>query len=249
MISLSQVTKTVSDGRRKISILTDISLSIEAGEFLAIVGPSGSGKSTLMHILGLLDTPTSGQYSFDHKLVSRLSAGRLATFRNRYIGFVFQSFMLMPRMSVLQNVELPLLYQSIGRKERKRRAIDALVQVGMIEKRKQKAINLSGGERQRVAIARALVNNPRLILADEPTGNLDEELKGEILAIFLALKQQGRTIVMVTHDKEAAMIADRYLTIRGGRLVAEDVAPLENVKAAQGGAYSYQPASKGDSWA
>ncbi|MCF8568347.1 ABC transporter ATP-binding protein [Alicyclobacillus tolerans] len=221
MILLSEVSKTVVDGRRKISILKDITLSVQSGEFLAIVGPSGSGKSTLMNLLGLLDKPTAGQYQFDGQPVSSLPAGKLATFRNRHIGFVFQSFMLMPRMSVLRNVELPLLYQPMRGKERKRLACEALEQVGMIEKIKQKAIHLSGGERQRVAIARALVNNPRLILADEPTGNLDEELKGEILSIFLALKQQGRTIVMVTHDREAASIADRYLTIRHGELVEE----------------------------
>lgn len=221
MITLSQVSKTVLDGRRKINILHDVDLNIQASEFVAIVGPSGSGKSTLLNILGLLDTPSSGTYHFDGQLVSTLSKGKLSTFRNRYIGFVFQSFMLLPRMSVLHNVELPLLYTSVSRKERHRMALAALAQVGMADKVKQTAIDLSGGERQRVAIARALVNNPRLILADEPTGNLDEQSKEDVLSIFLTLKQQGRTIVMVTHDKEAAAITDRYLTIRGGGITAD----------------------------
>lgn len=221
MISLSQVSKTVMDGRRRIQILLTIDLAIQSGEFIAIVGPSGSGKSTLLNILGLLDTPTSGTYRFDNQLVSQLSKGKLSTFRNRYIGFVFQSFMLLPRMSVLHNVELPLLYAPVGRKERRRLALASLEQVGMADKVKQSALDLSGGERQRVAIARALVNNPKLILADEPTGNLDEQSKDEILSIFLTLKKQGRTIIMVTHDKEAAAITDRYLTIRGGTIVGD----------------------------
>ncbi len=230
LISLSHVTKTIADGRLKQRIVDDVSLSIDEGEFLAIVGPSGSGKSTLLNILGLLDKPTQGEYQFGGESVLGLSGGRLATFRNRRIGFVFQSFMLMPRMTVLQNVELPLLYAPIGRRARRDRAREVLDQVGMLTKQKRTSLHLSGGEKQRVAIARALVNNPKLILADEPTGNLDEESKRAVLDIFLRLRQQNRTIVMVTHDAEAARIADRYLTIRGGRIASEAIRSDEGAR-------------------
>ena len=222
MITLTGLTKTVVDGRRRIPILDNIHLSIDKGEFVSVIGPSGSGKSTLLNILGLLDRPAAGDYSFAGESVLRLSAGRLAAFRNRRIGFVFQLFMLLPRMSVLDNTGLPLLYSSIPRRERRRRCSEALEQVGMLEKARQRAIHLSGGEKQRVAIARALVNNPELILADEPTGNLDDDAKRDILGIFSQLRRQGRTIVMVTHDTESARIADRCLRIQGGRISAYD---------------------------
>ncbi len=218
MISLKGIHKTIMDGRRELRVLDDISLSIDQGEFASIIGPSGSGKSTLMNVLGLLDKPSGGEYLFAGESVSRLSGGRLATFRNRRIGFVFQSFMLMPRMSVLENAELPLLYSRLSHHERRQRCEAALEGVGMKDKIKQRAVNLSGGEKQRVAIARALVNNPDLILADEPTGNLDDATKNGILQIFTDLKSQGRTIVMVTHDIEAARIADRCLRIQHGRI-------------------------------
>lgn len=220
MIALKGIHKTIMDGRREVRVLDDIHLDIKNGEFVSIIGPSGSGKSTLLNVLGLLDKPTRGEYLFSGESVLRQSAGRLATFRNRRIGFVFQSFMLMPRMSVLENVELPLLYARISRRERKKRCQDALRDVGMDEKTKQRAIHLSGGEKQRVAIARALVNNPDLILADEPTGNLDDATKQGILQIFLSLKAQGRTIIMVTHDTDAAQIADRCFRIQNGRITA-----------------------------
>ena len=222
MITLTGVTKTVVDGRRRIPILNDIHLSIDRGEFISIIGPSGSGKSTLLNILGLLDKPAAGDYRFAGESVLRLSSGRLAAFRNRRIGFVFQLFMLLPRMSVLENVGLPLLYSSVPRRERRRRCNEALEQVGMQEKARQRAIHLSGGEKQRVAIARALVNNPELILADEPTGNLDDDAKRDILDIFSQLREQGRTIVMVTHDAGSARIADRCLRIQGGRISTYD---------------------------
>lgn len=195
-------------------------MNIEKGEFVSIIGPSGSGKSTLLNILGLLDKSTSGEYWFAGESVHRLHGGRLATFRNRHIGFVFQSFMLLPRMSVFENVEMPLLYASGSRKSRRERCRAALESVGMLEKSRQRAIHLSGGEKQRVAIARALVNDPDLILADEPTGNLDEATKQGILQIFTELKSQGRTIIMVTHDTEAAGIADRILRLLDGAIVA-----------------------------
>lgn len=218
MISLKGITKHVKDGRSKIRLLDDVNLFIDKGEFVTVIGPSGSGKSTLLNVLGLLDRPESGEYAFAGESVLRLSGGRQATFRNRRIGFIFQSFMLMPRMNVLANVELPLLYSPISRRERRERCRAALEEVGLLDKVEQQAINLSGGEKQRVAIARALVNNPELILADEPTGNLDDSAKQGILSIFSQLRQQGRTIVMVTHDVDSARIADRCLRIQRGRI-------------------------------
>ncbi len=223
MISLRGIRKTFLDGRRELHVLNDINLSIEQGEFASIIGPSGSGKSTLLHVLGLLDKPSSGEYLFSGESVVNMSARRLATFRNRRIGFVFQSFMLMPRMSVLENTELPLLYSHLSRRERRQRCEVALEGVGMKEKSRQRAVNLSGGEKQRVAIARALVNDPDLILADEPTGNLDETTKMGILQIFSDLKAQGRTIVMVTHDLDAARIADTCFRIGKGRIADADL--------------------------
>lgn len=218
MITLSNITKTVTDGRQKQRIVDGVNLTIHRGEFIAIVGPSGSGKSTLLNILGLLDKPTQGDYTFHNEVVSRFWGGQAANFRSRRIGFVFQSFMLLPRMTVLQNVELPLLYIRVSRRERRQRALEALRLVGLETKAKRRALNLSGGEKQRVAIARALVNNPDLILADEPTGNLDESSKSGILDIFSRLRQEGRTIVMVTHDLDAAAVASRVLRIQSGKL-------------------------------
>ncbi|MCL6442881.1 MAG: ABC transporter ATP-binding protein [Alicyclobacillus sp.] len=226
MIFLKDVNKVYSDGGRRIHVLKDVNLSIDPGEFVAIVGPSGSGKSTLLNVLGLLDRPTSGFYLFGGQAVSQLSSGKLATFRNQKIGFVFQSFMLLPRMSVIDNVQLPLLYSRVGRKERRQRARRALERVGMIHQRHKKALKLSGGEKQRVAIARALVNQPDLILADEPTGNLDDATKRDILRIFRRLHDRGRTIVMVTHDMEAARYAQRIFRFQDGRLIPLDPSDL-----------------------
>ncbi len=227
MITLTAISKSVKDGRLDLLVLDAITMTVEKGDFVAIIGPSGSGKSTLLNVLGLLDRPTKGDYEFAGERVSSMGKGRLASFRNQRIGFVFQSFMLMPRMSVAENVELPLLYTSLGRRERRSRVEHALQSVGMLEKRAQKAILLSGGEKQRVAIARSLVNEPDLILADEPTGNLDEVTKEGILQIFSSLQQQGRTIMMVTHDLEAARIANRCYRIASGRLTPFEFAEEE----------------------
>jgi len=222
MISLQSVSKHITDGRRKLVLLDGVTLEIDKGALVSVIGPSGSGKSTLLHIIGLLDKPTTGDYLWSGESVLRLSSGRLASSRNERIGFVFQSFMLLPRMSVIENVELPLLYAPLSRRARRERCQEALDQVGMADKSRQRAIHLSGGEKQRVAIARALVNNPALLLADEPTGNLDESAKQGILAIFSTLKRQGRTIVMVTHDVDSARIADRCLRIQSGRISPYD---------------------------
>jgi putative ABC transport system ATP-binding protein len=198
--------------------LKNINLSIQKGEFVAIVGPSGSGKSTLMNILGLLDSPSSGSYDLDGKDVSRLSENTLAQIRNKKIGFVFQNFNLLNRTSALQNVELPLVYAGVSRGERLRRAKKALEEVGLAEKLNSRPNQLSGGQQQRVAIARALVTDPEIILADEPTGNLDTKTGDEIMRIFYDLHKQGKTIILITHSPEVAKQAKRVVTIKDGEL-------------------------------
>jgi putative ABC transport system ATP-binding protein len=198
--------------------LTDINLKVKKGEFLAIVGPSGSGKSTLMNLLGLLDHPTSGKYFLDGQDVSKLKENTLADIRNKKIGFVFQSFNLLKRTSALDNVSLPLIYSRIKEQERKERATKALTSVGLQEKINSKPNQLSGGQQQRVAIARALVTNPEIILADEPTGNLDSKTGREVMDIFKELNKQGRTIILITHSNEIAKEAKRMVTIKDGRL-------------------------------
>ncbi|WP_134703803.1 ABC transporter ATP-binding protein [Ammoniphilus sp. YIM 78166] len=217
MIRLSGITKEVTQGGTPVSILQSIDLHIAAGEFISIMGPSGSGKSTLLNILGLLDEPSSGEYSFEGSQVNNLSSNKQAMFRNDRIGFVFQSFMLIPRMSVKENVILPLLYTNVSRRERNNRMEEALKQVGMLEKAKEPIINLSGGQKQKVAIARAIVTDPDLILADEPTGNLDQKSKEDVLQIFKSLHQRGKTVVLVTHDLEVAQVAQRVMTMRNGQ--------------------------------
>jgi putative ABC transport system ATP-binding protein len=211
-----------------VQALSDLSLRIERGQFVAIVGASGSGKSTLMNILGLLDAPTAGRYLFDGRDMSRLSVAEQARFRNRNVGFVFQAFHLLPRTSALENVELPLLYSDrtsttgLGQK--------ALEAVGLSDRVRHTPSELSGGEQQRVAIARALVNDPNLVLADEPTGNLDPDSAAEIMAIFQTLSHSGRTIVLVTHDPAMAAHARRVVRLERGRVVADDDrAPLTTV--------------------
>jgi putative ABC transport system ATP-binding protein len=221
LISVENIRKVYGAGDVAVEALRGVNLTIDRGDYVAIMGPSGSGKSTLMHILGLLDTPSGGTYLLDGDEVSNLSRRRLAHLRNRSIGFVFQSFNLLPRASVLRNVELPLLYSGIGRRERQRRARGALELVGLADRIKHRPNELSGGQRQRAAIARALVNDPAVLMADEPTGNLDQQTGSEILALFNRLQQQGQTLIIVTHDQRVASCAQRVVQIVDGRILRE----------------------------
>lgn len=225
MIEVRNINKTYNSGANSLQALRGVSFIIEDGEFVAIMGPSGSGKSTLMHILGALDTPTSGTYILDGQDVSTLSDDELADIRQDKIGFVFQSFNLLPRTTVLKNVTLPLVYEGIPKSERDRRARLALEQAGLDETHFSHLSNqLSGGQIQRVAIARALVNNPSIILADEPTGNLDTKTGDIVLGTFQKLnKDYGRTIILITHEQDIAEHADRILYIRDGLLTEEPV--------------------------
>jgi putative ABC transport system ATP-binding protein len=222
LIRLESVTKVYGSGDAAVVALSDFSLNVGAGELLAVMGPSGSGKSTLMNILGCLDTPTSGRYWFGGEDVSRLNETRLAHVRNRRIGFVFQQFQLLPKMSAWRNVELPLLYRDA--RDRRDLALQALDQVGLSNRIDHRPTQLSGGQQQRVAIARALVTDPDLILADEPTGNLDTASSRDVLAVLRELNQQGRTIIVITHDPEVAPVAQRTVHMRDGRLVEEAAA-------------------------
>jgi len=221
-ILLSNVTKKYELGGETVYALAGLTLSISPGEFTAIMGPSGSGKSTLMNILGCLDRPTSGSYMLDNQEVATLSDDQLALTRNQKIGFVFQSFNLLPRMSALQNVALPMVYKGVERKERIERAIQVLEMVGLEERMHHKPNELSGGQRQRVAIARSLVNDPTIIMADEPTGNLDTKSGDEVMAIFSQLNIQGRTIILVTHEPDIAEYAKRVVYVRDGRIEREE---------------------------
>jgi putative ABC transport system ATP-binding protein len=217
LIRLDSVTKVYGSGDAAVVALNEFSLNVAAGELLAVMGPSGSGKSTLMNILGCLDTPTAGRYWFAGEDVSRLNETQLAHVRNRRIGFVFQQFQLLPKLSAWRNVELPLLYRNA--ESRRDLALQALDQVGLRNRVDHRPTQLSGGQQQRVAIARALVTNPDLILADEPTGNLDSASSRDVLAVLRELNQQGRTIVIITHDPEVAPVAQRTVVMRDGRLV------------------------------
>jgi putative ABC transport system ATP-binding protein len=218
LIRMRGVTKTYDAGELAVQALRGIDLEIESGQMVAVIGPSGSGKSTLMHILGCLDAPTDGTYRLEGKDVSELSGFQLAAIRNQKVGFVFQTFNLLPKASVLRNVELPLLYAGVAGAERKELALQALDKVGLRERAKHRPSELSGGQRQRAAIARAIVNEPSLILADEPTGNLDTRTGLEILEIFDRMHTRGETIVIVTHDPRIAERCERVVSIVDGRI-------------------------------
>lgn len=221
-ILLSGVTKVYQLGAEKVNALAGITLSISPGEFTAVMGPSGSGKSTLMNILGCLDRPTTGSYILDGHEVAALNDDQLAITRNQKIGFVFQSFNLLPRMSTLENVALPMVYAGIGRKERLARAEEVLAMVGLEARLNHQPNELSGGQRQRVAIARALVNDPTIIMADEPTGNLDTKSGDEVMDIFSKLNSQGRTIILVTHEPDIAEYAGRVVYVRDGLIERDE---------------------------
>jgi putative ABC transport system ATP-binding protein len=221
VISLSDIRRVFVMGDQQFEALRGISFSISEGEFVAIMGASGSGKSTCMNILGCLDRPTSGEYLLDGLAVGRMSPNELAEIRNRKLGFVFQGFNLLARTPAVENVELPLIYAGISSRERRVKALEALEQVGLAGKAGNHPSQLSGGQQQRVAIARALVNKPAVILADEPTGNLDSATSEEIMALFKSLNDQGITIIMVTHEHDVADHAGRQITFRDGRIIAD----------------------------
>lgn len=216
MIELDNITKVYKMGETEVVALNGVDLRIEQGEMISIIGPSGSGKSTLMNIMGCLDKPTSGQYRLEEIEVSKLSDNKLAEIRNKKIGFVFQSFNLLPRTTALANVELPLIYGGAG--NRRQRVLQALESVGLAHRSHHKPSELAGGEQQRVAIARALINNPALILADEPTGNLDTQTSREIMLIFQKLNEQGMTIVLVTHERDITAYTQRTIEMRDGKI-------------------------------
>jgi putative ABC transport system ATP-binding protein len=222
MVKLTEVVKIYRMGTVEVPALKGISLSVEAGAFIAIMGPSGCGKSTLLNILGCLDRPTSGAVEIDGVEVGKMSKAELATMRNRKIGFIFQNFHLLHNITALANVTLPFLYSDVPRSQRKPRAMQLLQSVGLEQRADHKPFELSGGQQQRVAIARALVNDPKLILADEPTGNLDSRSGLEILALLERLNREGMTILMVTHDPQLGAHADRIIHLKDGRILREE---------------------------
>ena len=218
ILELSHIYKNYDQGKLSVPVLKDVTLHVEEGEYVAIMGPSGSGKTTLMNIIGLLDVPTSGEFNFDGHAIVNDNDKLLSAIRNKSIGFVFQNFNLLPRESALDNVCLPLLYAGVSRKERKRRAAEALEKVGLGDRMNFKPTQLSGGQKQRVAIARAIVTNPKILLADEPTGALDSASGQQVMELFEKLNNEGMTIVMITHDSEIASFASRMVLIRDGIL-------------------------------
>jgi putative ABC transport system ATP-binding protein len=226
VIELREVKKIYQMGSQEVRALDGVSIVINRGEYVAIMGPSGSGKSTMMNIIGCLDIPTSGSYILNTNLVSEMNDDELAAVRNREIGFIFQTFNLLPRVNCLQNVELPLIYSGIPRSKRKELATAALENVGLGDRMDHKPTELSGGQRQRVAVARALVNNPSILLADEPTGNLDTKTGNEIMLLFEELNRKGNTLIVVTHEEEVAQHARRIVRLRDG-LVESDL-PIDN---------------------
>ena len=230
ILRLNDVGKVYATGSLAVEALRGVSLEVKRGEYVAIMGPSGSGKSTLMHILGCLDVPTSGSYDLAGEDVSRMSEAALANVRNRQIGFVFQQFNLLPSLPAWRNVELPLCYTGMARAERKERAINALERVGLGDRVEHRPGELSGGQQQRVAVARALVTDPALILADEPTGNLDSHSSADVLALFTELHDQGRTIVLITHERDVAESAQRVVRILDGQVDSALTPPAGNVR-------------------
>lgn len=218
VVDLQEIQKSYGEGTNRHIVLDRVSLTIEAGEYVTILGPSGSGKSTLMNIIGCLDVASNGVYRLQEQLVHDLSEDQLATIRNEEIGFIFQQFQLLPRMSVLQNVELPLIYAGVSRKERRARSLELLERVGLSDKADALPSQLSGGQQQRVAIARALVTRPTILLADEPTGALDQKTGKQIMELFESLSEEGKTIIMITHDVNIAKQARRIIRIEDGQV-------------------------------
>ncbi len=229
IIELKNIARHFKMGNEVVKALRGIDLEINKGEYVALMGPSGSGKSTLMNILGALDTPTSGKYKLNGKEVEKLSDKELAEIRNKEIGFVFQTFNLLPRTTALDNVALPLIYAGFSKSKRYERAKEVLKQVGLEDRMTHKPNELSGGQRQRVAVARALVNNPSIILADEPTGNLDSKTSEEIMELFNQLHKEGNTIILVTHEEDIAEHANRIIRLKDGRIISDEV-KTENSK-------------------
>ncbi len=221
LIELKQIIRNFPLGNQVVKVLKGIDLNIDKNEYVALMGPSGSGKSTLMNILGCLDTPTSGEYDLNNQNVSKLSDNELAEIRNKEIGFVFQTFNLLPRSTALENVMLPLVYAGMSTKDRKARAEEVLTQVGLADRMDHRPNQLSGGQRQRVAVARALVNKPSIILADEPTGNLDSKTSVEIMALFQEIQENGNTVILVTHEEEIAEHAKRVIRLRDGQIESD----------------------------
>jgi len=222
VISAEDLWKVYQLGKQEVNALREATFNISQNEFVAIMGPSGSGKSTLMNIIGCLDTPTKGKYYLKNKLVSELSDNELAYIRNREIGFVFQVFNLLPRATAFHNIEIPLIYKGARKKEREEKTQNALRMVEMMDRMNHRPSELSGGERQRVAIARALVNEPSLLLADEPTGNLDSKTGQEILSLFHKIHSQGNTIIIVTHDSDIAAQAQRIIHLKDGKIIQDE---------------------------
>jgi putative ABC transport system ATP-binding protein len=218
LIDIREITKVYQMGQEQVHALSGVTLGVARGEYVAIMGPSGSGKSTLMNLIGCLDTPTSGSYVLNGREVARMTDDELAAIRNQEIGFVFQTFNLLPRTTALQQVELPLVYSGLGRRERRERAIKALEAVGLGDRMTHQPNEMSGGQRQRVAVARALINDPSILLADEPTGNLDSQTGNEIMNLFEELNRRGNTIVLVTHEEDIAAHARRIVRLRDGKV-------------------------------